>query len=135
MNITEATDKACEEPTLAKALSWICIWETERIIKQYKKNLDAGTTEANGGMWETLFKHCIQNVMGAYKESGKWSKELPNKQGWYWYRKNDRCYAVPTFIEDCGAGKFKAVEVYSGKMVYLTDTSVEWWPEKINQPK
>ncbi len=68
MNLAEATKKACEEETLLDALSWICVWETERVIKQYKRNVDTGQRTYQGGLWETCFKLCLKSVMKHYKE-------------------------------------------------------------------
>ncbi len=56
MNIIEATNRACEEPTLTEALTWICIWESERVVKQARAN----------PQWETCFGICIRYVMDAY---------------------------------------------------------------------
>lgn len=135
MNITEATAKACEKPTLVDALSWICVWETDRVVKQYKKNLDEGTVEHCGGTYETCFRYCIQSVMDRYAKQGKWSKETPTEQGWFWYRASNRHHAVATFIEDWGRGVFVAVEIYDNISVDLTEVTVEWWSEKIHQPR
>ena len=74
MNITEATAKACEQPTLIDALSWICVWETKRIIKRYKKNLNTAIIETNHGVWKACFNYCIENVMDNYK-AGKLKQE------------------------------------------------------------
>jgi hypothetical protein len=76
MNISEAVERACEKPTLVEALSWICVWESERIIKQAKKNL----VDSDGKGWDTCFKYCIERVMEEYKES---SKEELNKAHTY----------------------------------------------------
>lgn len=57
-NITEATKRACEEPTLLDALTWICIWESERVVKQARKSMQ----------WETCFKVCLQSVLENYIE-------------------------------------------------------------------
>jgi len=57
MNITEAVARACEEPTLLDALSWICVWESERVVKQARKN----------ERWETCFKTCLERVMEQYE--------------------------------------------------------------------
>ncbi len=59
MNITEATKRACEEPTLLDALSWICVWESERVVKQAKKN----------EQWETCFKVCLRSVLDEWPKS------------------------------------------------------------------
>lgn len=64
MNITEATEKACQEPTLLDALSWICVWESERIVKQAKKNL----RDADSKNWDTCFRFCIKQVMEKYNQ-------------------------------------------------------------------
>lgn len=56
MNITKAVNKACQEPTLIDALTWICTWESERIVKQAREN----------STWETLFRYCIREVMEQY---------------------------------------------------------------------
>lgn len=62
MNLTEAVKKSCEEPTLLDALSWICVWESERIVKQAKKNLH----DADDKGWDTCFGVCLQSVMQKY---------------------------------------------------------------------
>jgi len=56
MNITEAVNRACEEPTLLDAQSWICIWECERVVKQARAN----------PQWETCFKVCLKLVTEEY---------------------------------------------------------------------
>ncbi|MCK5397780.1 MAG: hypothetical protein KAJ33_05990 [Thermoplasmata archaeon] len=56
MNITQATKRACEEPTLLDALSWICIWESERVVRQAREN----------EQWETCFHVCLKSVMESY---------------------------------------------------------------------
>lgn len=58
MNITEATNKACRKSTLEDALTFICIWETERIVKQTRANCQ----------WETCFKVCIKSVLAKYNK-------------------------------------------------------------------
>jgi hypothetical protein len=63
MNINEATIIACQQPTLLDALTWICIWENERAIKQATENLGSGS---NGAGWDTCFKICLENVMNKY---------------------------------------------------------------------
>ena len=62
MNIDEATKRACQEPTLLDALTWICIWESERAIKQAKKEL----RDAEGKGWDTFFRVCLKSVMEKY---------------------------------------------------------------------
>ena len=64
MNISEATKKACEKPTLLEALTDICIWESERIVKQARKN----------EQWETCFKVCLREVMAKYGKNSTTEK-------------------------------------------------------------
>ena len=63
-----------------------------------------------------------------------WSMQTPNQQGWFWYRKNDRYHPAPTFVEDCGNNRFRAVDIYHDKLVFVEDADVEWWTEKIEVP-
>lgn len=63
MTIKEAIEIACEEPTLLDALSWICIWESERVVKQAKRGLRG----PDGQGWDTCFKFCLNEVMIKYK--------------------------------------------------------------------
>ncbi len=58
MNLVEATTRACEEDTLLDALTFICIWESERVVKQARAN----------EQWETCFKHSLRSVMGKYNK-------------------------------------------------------------------
>ena len=67
MNIDEAVARACKEPTLLDALSWICVWESERTVKQALKSLEIGVKSgSNGAGWDTCFRHCLQRVMESY---------------------------------------------------------------------
>ena len=74
MNIDEALEKAKKEPTLVDALSWICVWESERAIKQAIRNNKVGYVDADGKGWDTCFKHCIERVMEVYKAPTECSK-------------------------------------------------------------
>lgn len=58
LNITEATKRACEEPTLLDALAWICVWESERVVQQAREN----------PQWETCFKVCLRSVLDNYPQ-------------------------------------------------------------------
>jgi len=62
MKIKEAVNIACKESTLLDALTWICIWESERIVKQAKKN----QRDMNGKGWDTCFRYCLNEVMDKY---------------------------------------------------------------------
>jgi hypothetical protein len=64
MKIDEAVARACREPTLSDALSWIAVWESERAIRQaieYTKN--GNSTASHGGGWDTCFKYCFDRVL------------------------------------------------------------------------
>ena len=63
MKIDEAVKKACQEPTLLDALSYICVWESERAIEQARHRYGSGT---DGVGWDTCFKHCLRLVMEQY---------------------------------------------------------------------
>ncbi len=63
MNLKEAVEAACKEPTLAKALSWIAIWETERVVKQAMRQ-ERGP---DGAMWDTTFEFLFKEVMSVYQ--------------------------------------------------------------------
>jgi len=72
LKFTEAVERACEEPTLLDALSWICIWESERAIKQAHEFLTTGISTAGDGKgWDTCFKYCLKEVMEKYNEKPK----------------------------------------------------------------
>jgi hypothetical protein len=66
MNMHEAVEEACKQPTLVDALSWIAVWECERAIAQAKKFFETGRRTGDGKCWDTCFKYCIQHVMVAY---------------------------------------------------------------------
>jgi len=61
MKIDEAVKKALQQPTLVDALSWICLWESERIVKRAMTNYGY---RAN----DTCFRLCIERVIKAWKE-------------------------------------------------------------------
>lgn len=65
LDIVEAVEKACQEPTLLDALSWICVWESERVVRQAKKEL----RDADGKGWDTCFKFCLGRVIEKYNQS------------------------------------------------------------------
>ena len=65
MNIDEAVKEACKRSTLLDALTFICIWESERIVKQAKKKL----YDADGKGWDTCFRFCLAGVVKKYNQS------------------------------------------------------------------
>ena len=76
MDLPEAVDRACQEPSLIDALTYICIWESERIVKQVRENYGSGSY----GAWDTCFRHCISHVMKEYKIEKGQRNEKANKQ-------------------------------------------------------
>jgi hypothetical protein len=69
MNINEAVERACQEPTLDDALSWICVWECERAIRQAKEFFETGISTASPGAgWDTCFHVCITEVRKRWAE-------------------------------------------------------------------
>lgn len=66
LDYIQAVEKACLEPTLADALSWIAIWESERAIKQAKTFFETGVRTPEGYGWETCFKVLFLKVLEKY---------------------------------------------------------------------
>jgi hypothetical protein len=68
MNIDQAVARACEEPTLVKALSWIAVWEAERVVKQAFRWKESGgiSTASHGGGYDTCFEYCFTRVLTAW---------------------------------------------------------------------
>lgn len=72
MNIDEAVTRACEEPSLVKALSWIAVWENDRAVKQAFRWKETGvSTASHGGGWDTCFELCFERVMKAWNQREK----------------------------------------------------------------
>jgi hypothetical protein len=61
MNVAEASKEACKQPTLVEALTWIAIWESERIVRQAREN----------ETWETCFRVCFERVMKDYSRGAQ----------------------------------------------------------------
>jgi hypothetical protein len=69
MSFQEAVDRACEEPTLADALSWIALWECERVIPIAHNSLNGmGKKGPDGQGWDTCFAYLIREVMEQYPQ-------------------------------------------------------------------
>jgi len=49
--------KACEQPTLLEALTWIAIWETDRAVRQARE----------GVQYDTCFKFLFEQVFQCYE--------------------------------------------------------------------
>lgn len=54
--LARIAERATLEPSLAKALSWIAVWETERAIRQARNN----------ETWETCFEILFTRVLADY---------------------------------------------------------------------
>lgn len=68
MNFKDEILIACKQPSLAKALNYIAIWETERAMQQYKNFLETGiSTASNGKCWDTCFEVCFIEVLKKYE--------------------------------------------------------------------
>ena len=66
---TNVIDRACEEPTLLDALSWISVWECERVIPEAHKFLNGEKgRESNGQGWTTCFKYLLGEVIQQYDQ-------------------------------------------------------------------
>jgi len=67
MNIDEAVSRACEEPTLAKALEWIAVWENDRAVRQALDFVRTGVSTASDGQkYDTAFRHCFETVFARW---------------------------------------------------------------------
>ncbi|MFI5296912.1 MAG: hypothetical protein ACHREM_02345 [Polyangiales bacterium] len=72
MNIDEAVARACKEPTLVEALTWIAVWETERVVQQALKWKETGVSTASGGAgWDTCFGRLFERVTDYYEGLGR----------------------------------------------------------------
>lgn len=68
MNLTEAVARACQEPSLEKALEWIAVWENDRTIAIALENERAGAASAASPL--TCFGLCFQEVMKLWESVG-----------------------------------------------------------------
>lgn len=59
----DALNTAIAMPSLEEALTYVCIWESERIVKQARFNFGSGS---DGAGWDTCFGYIIQETMKAY---------------------------------------------------------------------
>jgi len=73
VKLEEAVIRACSEPTLVDALSWIAVWDSERAVRQAIEHSRTGVSTAHhGGGWDTCFKHCFELVFE------RWQHVVPN---------------------------------------------------------
>lgn len=70
MKAHEAVERACQEPTLAEALSWIAVWETERVVRQVREfdrtGVSTASRAADGAQWDTCFLVLFKDVLARY---------------------------------------------------------------------
>lgn len=52
----KAIARACEEPSLLKALVWVAMWENDRAVKQAREH----------SRWETCFERMFEGVFAKY---------------------------------------------------------------------
>lgn len=75
MNYEQAIDRACEEPTLLEALSWIAVWESERVIPVAHQFLSGKSPRnGDGSGWTTCFKFLFNEVMEQYGQQKTFRK-------------------------------------------------------------
>jgi hypothetical protein len=71
LTLDEAVARAMQEPTLAKALSSLAIWETERVVAQVREYDRTGkSTASHGGGWDTCFELAFRVLLD------QWPKDL-----------------------------------------------------------
>jgi hypothetical protein len=73
MSFSAAIDRALQEPTLVKALSYISLWECERVIpvaRRFLNDEENGNAERgpNGQGWDTCFEYLIKEVIRKWNE-------------------------------------------------------------------
>jgi len=54
--LSKLIQEACQQPTLADALAFVAVHESERAIQQAKKFFETGVETAVGKGWDTCFK-------------------------------------------------------------------------------
>jgi hypothetical protein len=81
MNLNEAVSRACEEPSLLKALTWICVWDADRAVKQAIGNTQAGTRGPGGELWDTCFEICLKAVFDVFSNRKPLSSKINLNNG------------------------------------------------------
>lgn len=68
MKLQDAVNRACLEPSLVDALTWIAVWECERAIAQTREFDRTGVRTGSGdAAWDTCFRSCFTAVMEAWE--------------------------------------------------------------------
>jgi hypothetical protein len=65
--IDGAAKRACQEPSLVEALSWIAVWDADRAVREAIRHHDAGTRDVDGFGYHTCFLHCFRLVMDLWE--------------------------------------------------------------------
>lgn len=63
MNLTQAVARACQEPTFVEGLTFLAVWETERVVAQAKRDV----ANPDGSKWETCFGHIFKEFVSEWK--------------------------------------------------------------------
>jgi hypothetical protein len=93
----DAVGRALQEPTLIKALSFIALWESERVVQQAKTFFETGKRGPDGQGWDTCFEYCFNQVQEAYVNN-----EWPTINFTEWeapHSKNDEWYGVVKLVD------------------------------------
>jgi hypothetical protein len=68
-HVEDALRRACDEPTLVDALSFVALWECDRVIPQAHEFLSGRKPrDADGRGWDTCFGHLFARVIAAWNE-------------------------------------------------------------------
>ena len=67
MSFQELIDDACKEDTLIKAMAYVAIWESERVLDEAVKVMRGEKPrDADGQGWSTCFEFLFKEVMEQY---------------------------------------------------------------------
>lgn len=59
--------RACEEKTLAEALTYVAVADCERAIRQAFRNARDGRSDPNGALWDTCFLGLFKSVIKVFE--------------------------------------------------------------------
>ena len=65
LSFPEAVERACQEPTLLDALTWVALWETTRIVAQAVRNERDPRT---GALYDTCFTWYFEQILARYEK-------------------------------------------------------------------
>lgn len=65
-SFSQKLEEALQLPTLAEALSFLALRETERAIRQAFRNARSGERDADGKLWDTMFLHMFRLTIVEY---------------------------------------------------------------------